>query len=101
VDVFAVLAEPHRRSIVDHLGAHDGASVGDLVTLLGLTQPAVSKHLRILRDVGLVRSDPQGQRRIYRLDPTPLRAVDDWLAPYRRRWIAALDRLERHLGDRP
>lgn len=101
MDVFGVLAEPHRRTILDRLAEGDGASVGDLVDLLGITQPAVSKHLRVMREAGLVRAVPDGQRRIYRLDTAPLREVDHWLAPHRRRWSAALDRLEQHLEDRP
>jgi DNA-binding transcriptional ArsR family regulator len=71
--------------------------VGDLVDLLSLSQPAVSKHLKVLRDAGLVEARVDAQRRIYRLRPDPLREVDEWLAPYRRQWAAHLTALERHL----
>lgn len=97
VDTFTVLAEPHRRQILHRLC--DGeASVGDLVDLLGLSQPAVSKHLRVLREAGMVVARPDRQQRLYRLDPEPLREVDEWLTPYRRRWGSALDRLDDHLA---
>src|SRR4051812_21470045 len=96
LDTFAVLAEPHRREILNRLV--DGeASVGELVGSSGLSQPAVSKHLRILRDAGLVVARPDRQRRVYQLNVEPLRELDDWLIPYRRRWAAALDRLDEHL----
>ena len=71
--------------------------MGDLVGLLSLSQPAVSKHLKVLRDAGLVESRTDAQRRIYRVRPEPLREVDEWLAPYRRQWAAHLNALERHL----
>jgi DNA-binding transcriptional ArsR family regulator len=96
VTVFEVLAEPSRRQILDLLGASE-RPVGELVDLLGLSQPAVSKHLRILRQVGLVAVRGEAQRRLYRVSPEPLRALDEWLAPYRRMWAARLDELERHL----
>jgi DNA-binding transcriptional ArsR family regulator len=95
---FDVLAEPHRRQILDLLLDGD-RSVGELVAHFDLAQPSVSKHLRILRDAGLVTARVEGQRRIYRVEPAPLRQIDDWLAPYRRRWQASLDALERHLDD--
>lgn len=97
LDTFAVLAEPHRREILNRLCAGE-ASVGELVGHSGLSQPAVSKHLRILREAGLVIARRDRQRRLYRLDLEPLRKVDDWLTPYRLRWSAALDRLDGHLG---
>jgi DNA-binding transcriptional ArsR family regulator len=80
--------------------------VGQLVAQLELSQPAVSKHLRILREAGLVDVRGEAQRRLYRVRPEPLRAIDDWLAPYRRMWTSSLDALERHLdamadGDLP
>lgn len=82
---FAVLAEPTRRDILDLL--RDGERpVGDLVERLRLSQPAVSKHLRVLREAGLVDVRPDAQRRLYRLRPEPLAAMDEWLAPYRRLW---------------
>ena len=75
--------------------------VGDLVDELHLSQPGVSKHLRVLRDAGLVEVRPDGQRRLYRLRPEPLMEIDEWLAPYRRLWARSLDRLGRHLEENP
>ncbi len=93
---FDVLAEPSRRAILDLL--RDGERpVGELVDHLSLSQPAVSKHLRVLKDAGMVDVRAEGQRRLYRISPGPLEALDDWLAPYRTFWIAHLDRLESHL----
>ena len=93
---FDVLAEPSRRRILDLL--RDGERpVGDLVDALAMNQPAVSKHLRVLRDAGFVEVRAEAQRRLYRLRTEPLRAVDEWLAPYRRLWSDHLDALERHL----
>jgi DNA-binding transcriptional ArsR family regulator len=90
------LAEPSRRRILDLL--RDGErSVGELVELLPLTQPAVSKHLRVLRDAGLVQVRVHAQRRLYRIRPEPLAELDAWLEPYRTLWSDSLDRLERHL----
>ena len=95
---FAVLAEPTRRDILDLL--RDGERpVGDLVERLHLSQPAVSKHLRVLREAGLVEVRPDAQRRLYRLRPEPLAAMDEWLAPYRRLWSQSLDKLEKHLEE--
>jgi DNA-binding transcriptional ArsR family regulator len=71
--------------------------VGELVERLDLSQPAVSKHLRVLREAGLVEARTDAQRRLYRVRPEPLRDLDEWLAPYRRMWAASLDDLERHL----
>ena len=93
---FEVLAEESRRRILDLL-VQGERPVGELVTLLALSQPAVSKHLRVLREAGLVEARTDAQRRIYRVRPEPLREVDDWLAPYRRQWAGHLDALERHL----
>jgi DNA-binding transcriptional ArsR family regulator len=73
--------------------------VGELVDGVGLSQPAVSKHLRVLRDAGLVEVRADGQRRLYRIRPEPLVEVDEWLAPYRALWGGALDRLGRHLEE--
>ena len=98
--LFEVLAEPHRRSILDLLRESE-RSVTDLVGVLGVSQPAVSKHLRVLREAGLVTARPDAQRRMYRLRPDPLRAIDEWLEPYRRLWAASLDALERHLDSMP
>jgi DNA-binding transcriptional ArsR family regulator len=97
---FGVLAEVHRRSILDQLRDSE-RSVGELVGVLGLSQPAVSKHLRVLRDAGLVTARSDAQRRLYRLRPEPLRALDEWLEPYRRLWATSLDALERHLDAMP
>ena len=96
MSVFEVVAEPNRRTILDLLGTRE-RPVSEIVDQLALSQPAVSKHLRILRDAGLVEARVDAQRRLYRVCPAPLRAIDDWLAPYRRMWPARLDDLERHL----
>ena len=96
VVVFEVLAEPNRRRILDLLRQAE-RPVGDLVRELGVSQPAVSKHLRVLREAGLVDVRTDAQRRLYRVNPAPLRALDDWLAPYRQLWEASLDKLESHL----
>jgi DNA-binding transcriptional ArsR family regulator len=95
---FEVLAEPNRRRILDLLRDAE-RSVGDLVDALSVSQPAVSKHLRVLRDAGLVEVRTDAQRRIYRIRTEPLRAMDAWLAPYRRLWESRLDDLERHLDE--
>jgi DNA-binding transcriptional ArsR family regulator len=97
---FEVLAEPNRRRILDLLLAEE-RPVGDLVTALSVSQPAVSKHLRVLRDAGLVESRADAQRRIYRVRTDPLQAIDEWLRPYRELWTAALHDLERHLDEMP
>jgi DNA-binding transcriptional ArsR family regulator len=96
VEVFDVLTDPSRRRILDLLREREHL-VGELVSDLGLSQPGVSKHLRVLRDAGLVRVRVDAQRRWYGLDPAPLAEVDRWLAPYRRYWADRLDLLERHL----
>jgi DNA-binding transcriptional ArsR family regulator len=98
--MFEVLAEPHRRQILDLL--RDGEQpVGVLVDRLGSSQPLVSKHLRVLREAGLVEVRADGQRRLYRLRPEPLVELDAWLEPYRAMWRTSLDRLEANLtrGD--
>jgi DNA-binding transcriptional ArsR family regulator len=97
MSVFEVIAEPNRRRIVEVLGSSE-CSVGELVDRLELSQPAVSKHLRILREAGLVDVRVDAQRRLYSVRPEPLRAIDEWLAPYRQMWATRLDDLERHLG---
>jgi DNA-binding transcriptional ArsR family regulator len=99
---FTVLAEPARRRILDLL-LERPRPVGELVEKLGLTQPGTSKHLRVLREAGLVVVRPEAQRRVYALNPEPLAELDEWLEPYRRLWSDRLDALERHLdgtGDR-
>ena len=94
-----VLGEPRRLQILDLL--RDGERpVGELVENLGLSQPAVSKHLRILKDAGLVEARPDAQRRLYRIRPDPLAELDEWLASYRQLWTTHLDRLEDHLDQR-
>jgi DNA-binding transcriptional ArsR family regulator len=97
---FEVLAEPNRRRILDLLRAEE-RPVGELVRELEVSQPAVSKHLRVLREAGLVTVRPEAQRRLYRVAPEPLKEMDEWLAPYRRLWSKRLDRLERHLDAMP
>ena len=97
---FAVLAEPARRDILDLL--RDGERpVGELVDHLRLSQPAVSKHLRVLREAGFVDVRPEAQRRLYRLRLEPLAEIDAWLAPYRRLWTESLDKLAHHLEVHP
>lgn len=100
VSTFEVLAEPRRREILDLLRTSE-RPVGYLVERLPLTQPAVSKHLKVLREAGLVEVRQDAQRRWYRLRPQPLAEIDAWLAPYRRIWNAGLDALERHLDTMP
>jgi DNA-binding transcriptional ArsR family regulator len=95
---FEVMAEPTRRRILELLLDGD-RPVGDLVDGLRMSQPAVSKHLRVLRDAGLVEATVDAQRRLYRVRPEPLREIDDWLAPYRTLWESRLDALERHLDQ--
>ena len=91
-----ILAEPNRRRILDIL--RDGEQpVGELVDRLDLTQPAVSKHLRVMKEAGLVEVRPDAQRRLYRIRVEPLQELDAWLEPYRALWNERLDRLEHHL----
>lgn len=98
--IFEVLAEPHRRQILELLREGERAA-GDFVDRLGLAQPTVSKHLRLLREYGLVSVRQDAQRRVYRLEPTPLRELETWLAPYRVLWAERLFALERHLNEMP
>jgi DNA-binding transcriptional ArsR family regulator len=98
VDTFAVLAEPTRRRIVDELRVSE-RSVAELVQALAVSQPTVSKHLKVLRNSGLVSRRTAAQQRIYRIEVKPFQALDEWLAPYRRMWTRHLDALERHLDD--
>jgi len=97
-DLMDVLAEPARRRILDALREGE-LSVGALVDRLGTSQPLVSKHLRVLREAGLVDVRVDGQRRLYRVRPEPLAELDAWLEPYRRMWRTSLDRLEKHLTE--
>jgi DNA-binding transcriptional ArsR family regulator len=96
LDVLDVIAEPTRRRILDHVRERD-RSVGELVQLIGMHQPGVSRHLRVLRDAGLVEVRTDAQRRIYRLRPEPLAELEAWFAPYRALLSNRLDRLEQHL----
>ena len=93
-----VLGEPKRRQILDTLRSGE-QPVNVLVERLELSQPAVSKHLRVLRDAGLVAVRPDGQRRVYRLRTEPLIELDEWLEPYRQMWRGSLDKLEAHLTE--
>ena len=95
---FAVLAEPNRRQILDLLRERE-RPVGELVTALAVSQPAVSKHLRVLREAGVVESRVDAQRRMYRVCPEPLRELDRWLEPYRTMWASSLDALEHRLEE--
>ena len=97
---FAALAEPQRRRILDLL-RQQPRPVNELVEHLGLSQPGTSKHLRVLRQAGLVRVRQDAQRRWYELRPEPLIEVDAWLEPYRQMWLSSLDALERHLDTMP
>jgi DNA-binding transcriptional ArsR family regulator len=94
--VFEVIAEPNRRAILSLLGLSE-QSVGEIERQLRMSQPTVSKHLRVLREAGFVESTVDAQRRLYRLNPEPLQEVDAWLAQFRRFWSAHIDALERHL----
>ncbi len=96
--IWSALVDPHRRAVLDVLRVQPCA-VGELVDRLGFTQPTTSKHLRVLRDAGLVQVRKQAQQRIYTIDPAPIADLDAWLAPYRRLWNDSLDALGRHLDD--
>src|SRR3954449_2010760 len=97
-DAFMTLAEPNRRRILDLLVERD-RPVGELVEALAVSQPAVSKHLRVLRDAGIVEARVEAQRRVYSIRPEPLRQIDAWLEPYRAMWGRSLDALEQHLDE--
>lgn len=97
-NIFEVLADPTRRHVLDLLRVRE-RSVGELVDLLALSQPLVSKHLKVLREADLVLIRQEGKRRVYQLQPTPLRALEQWLAPYRRIWTEHLDALEAFLEE--
>jgi DNA-binding transcriptional ArsR family regulator len=94
--VFEFIAEPNRRAILGLLVASQ-RSVGEIERELGMPQPTVSKHLRVLRDAGFVEATVDAQRRLYRLRPEPFQELDAWLAPFRQFWSAHVDALERHL----
>lgn len=93
--LFEILAEPSRRRVLDLLLQQEH-TVGELVEALGMSQPGVSKHLRVLREAGLVEARVDAQRRVYSLRPEPLADVDAWLEPYRRSWSIKLAALQRH-----
>ncbi|ABC80984.1 ArsR/SmtB family transcription factor [Anaeromyxobacter dehalogenans] len=93
---FAAIAEPNRRAILGLLASSE-RSVGEIERRLRMPQTSVSKHLRVLRQAGLVEARVEAQRRVYRLRPEPLREIDAWLEPFRRLWTAHVDALERHL----
>lgn len=93
---FAIVAEPNRRAILSLLLSSE-RSVGEIERELKMSQPSVSKHLRVLKDAGFVEARIEAQRRLYRLRPEPLRELDEWLAPFREFWSKRLDALERHL----
>lgn len=98
MDGFTVIAEPTRRAIVDRLRV-GGSDVGGLVRELGLSQPLVSKHLRVLREAGMVEAEIAGKRRVYRLTDQPLPDVMSWVQPYVERWSASFDRLAEALNE--
>jgi DNA-binding transcriptional ArsR family regulator len=93
---FGIIAEPNRRAILSLLASSE-RSVAEIEHRLRMSQPSVSKHLRVLRDAGLVEARVDAQRRVYRIRPEPLMEIDAWLAPFRRAWSAHVDALERHL----
>ena len=93
---FAIVAEPNRRAILSLLLSSD-RSVGEIERKLRLSQPSVSKHLRVLREAGFVESRVEAQQRVYRLRPEPLMELDEWLEPFRRFWSTHVDALARHL----
>ena len=100
--VFEIIAEPNRRAILSLLVSSE-QSVGEIEQQLGMSQPTVSKHLRVLREAGFVESTVDAQRRLYRLKPESLQELDAWLAPFRRLWSAHVDALEHYLDrmDKP
>ncbi len=98
LDSFAVLAEPTRRRILDKLRRSE-CSVGQLVETLSVSQPTMSKHLKVLREAGFVSCRTAAQQRIYRVEARPFESLDEWLEPYRRLWTHHLDALERHLDN--
>jgi DNA-binding transcriptional ArsR family regulator len=95
-NTFAALADPKRAKIIEALAGGE-RTAGELVALFSISQPAVSQHLRVLREAGLVVATREAQRRVYRLDPRPLRELDRWLGGYRRFWAGKLNDLERHM----
>lgn len=100
MNAFQALADPVRVSIVESLAVRP-RSVSEVVSLFDLTQPAISHHLKVLRETGLVTSTAEGQSRIYRLNPRPLQELDAWLQRYRKFWASKLDALEAHMEENP
>jgi DNA-binding transcriptional ArsR family regulator len=98
VNAFGALADPTRAAIVETL-ADGERTVGEIVARFRLSQPSISRHLRVLREAGLVSVQPDGQRRVYHLDPAPLREIDAWLERYRQLWSGRLDDLERLMDE--
>ena len=98
--VFEIIAEPNRRAILSLLISSE-QSVGDIERQLSMSQPAVSKHLRVLREAGVVEATVDAQRRVYRLKAEQLKEIDEWLAPFRQLWSTHVDALERHLDQMP
>jgi DNA-binding transcriptional ArsR family regulator len=99
MDALSALAEPTRRRIAGELRLRE-CTVTDLVAALGMSQPAISKHLRVLREAGVVAARVRAQQRVYRLEPGPFRELDAWLAPYRLLWTRHLAALEQHLDTK-
>ena len=99
-DVFNAIAEPRRRQIIDLLGDARARPVGDVAIFLGLAQPAVSKHLGVLRKVGLVSVARRGQQRLYRLNPEELKPVNDWVKPFERYWTQQVDRIKQRAEEK-
>jgi len=97
-DVFNAIADGHRREVLDALIAGEKA-VGEIVNDLSMSQPQVSKHLRVLSEVGLVTCRPEGRRRLYRLEPARLRPLREWLAAYEQAWNARMDRVDDYLRE--
>ncbi len=98
MNTFAALADPTRVQIVDVL-AKRARTVSEIVELFSISQPSISRHLRILREAGLVSVQPEGRQRLYHLDPRPLHEIDSWLERYRKFWARKLDSLEQHLDE--
>ena len=96
--VFEIIAEPNRRAILSLLVSSE-QTVGDIERQLSMSQPTVSKHLRVLREAGVVEATVDAQRRVYRLKPEQLQEIDEWLAPFRQLWSTHVDALERHLDQ--
>ena len=99
-DVFSAIAEPRRRQIIDLLSRRHGLAVGTIVLALGLPQPAVSKHLGVLREVGIVSVSKQGQQRVYALNYDQLRPVYDWVKTFEQHWDHQLDRIQKRAEQR-